>query len=48
MDQSNKAMSVFRVFDDINAECDEAEAERREQAQGKRHPRISRKEDARR
>ena len=23
MDQSNKAMEVFRVFDDINAECDE-------------------------
>jgi len=28
MDQSNKAMSVFRVFDDINSECDEQLAAR--------------------
>jgi hypothetical protein len=28
MDQSAKAIAVFRVFDDINAECDKAEAER--------------------
>ena len=22
MDQANKAMAVFRIFDDVNAECD--------------------------
>ena len=28
MDQANKAMEVFRVFDDANAECDETLIER--------------------
>ena len=28
IDQSSKAMAVFRVFDDINAECDQAEVEK--------------------
>jgi hypothetical protein len=27
-DQSNKAMELFRVFDDVNAECDQAELDR--------------------
>jgi hypothetical protein len=28
MDQANKAMEVFRVFDDVNVECDDALIER--------------------
>jgi hypothetical protein len=28
MDQSNKAMELFRIFDQVNGECDEAQAER--------------------
>jgi hypothetical protein len=28
MDQSNKALSIFRILNDVNAECDKAQADR--------------------
>jgi hypothetical protein len=33
MDQSNRAMEVFRVLDDINGECDQEETNRNRGAQ---------------
>ena len=33
MDQANKAIEVFRVFDDVNAECDEALIDKSGQAE---------------
>ena len=28
MDQSNKALSIFRILNDVNAECDKAQSDR--------------------
>jgi len=48
MDQSNKAIELFRVLDDVNAECDAAQLEELRRTQAQPQPQQAGKPNVRR